>query len=29
MIETSIIVLKCWLIFNEIALLWFIQRAAR
>jgi hypothetical protein len=27
MIETAIIVLKCWLIFNELVLIWFIQRA--
>jgi hypothetical protein len=26
MIETAIIVIKCWLIFNEIVLIWFIQR---
>ena len=29
MIETAIIVLKLWLIFNEIVLIWFIQRAYR
>jgi len=27
MIETAIIVLKLWLIFNEIVLICFIQRA--
>ena len=27
MIETAIIALKCWLIFNELVLIWFIQRA--
>jgi hypothetical protein len=27
MIETTIIVLKLWLIFNEIVFIWFIQRA--
>jgi hypothetical protein len=26
MIETAIIGLKLWLIFNEIVLIWFIQR---
>lgn len=25
MIETAIIVLKCWLIFNELVLIWFME----
>lgn len=29
MIETAIIVLKLWLIFNEIVLICFIQKAAQ
>lgn len=29
MIETAIIALKCWLIFNEIVLICFIERAYR
>lgn len=29
MIETAIIILKCWLIFNELFLIWRIERACR